>query len=323
MKSTKINTINFRVVYLLIALSMSSSGYGQSLYDFYLSSIRAARDCIASNDYYGAIKWCDDALGFNPRSSEGYFLRSSEAYFLSGLAKTFLKDFKGAQIDYLMATNHNPKNSDAFSKLGLIELQLKQYDNAIEHFNRAIGIKPNLEAATNLLNMFYDVQAQPALMNYYTKAIEKNPKDEIAYSFRGDLKVNLEDYKGALEDYTEAIKINPKANQVYSKRGQLRDKLKDYPGAIEDYTNVIKFDRKDKDAYLNRGIAKHKLQNYTGAIEDFDKLIKIYPKLAFVYYSRGLSKVELNQKESACSDFSKASELGYTEAYVAIKKHCQ
>ena len=40
------------------------------------------------------------------------------------------------------------------------------------------------------------------------------------------------------------------------------------------------------------------------------------------YYNRGLAKIQLGQKDSGCLDLSKAGELGYVEAYEAIKQYC-
>lgn len=72
--------------------------------------------------------------------------------------------------------------------------------------------------------------------------------------------------------------------------------------------------------YYNRGLAKEELKDYRGAIADYSTAIEIDPKYAITYYFRGLAKLKLGQKDS---DFSNAGELGYSDAYDAIKKNCQ
>jgi len=40
------------------------------------------------------------------------------------------------------------------------------------------------------------------------------------------------------------------------------------------------------------------------------------------YDNRGYAKYSLGDKDGACLDWSKAGELGYSDAYDAIKKYC-
>jgi hypothetical protein len=50
--------------------------------------------------------------------------------------------------------------------------------------------------------------------------------------------------------------------------------------------------------------------------------IAIDPNYGLAYYKRGLIKFFSGQKESGCLDLSKAGELGYADAYDAIKNYC-
>lgn len=75
-------------------------------------------------------------------------------------------------------------------------------------------------------------------------------------------------------------------------------------------------------AYYNRGLAKCALKDYVGTIADYNKVLEIDPMCANGYYDRGLVKIELGQNDSGCLDLRKAGELGFEEAYEAIKKFC-
>ena len=41
----------------------------------------------------------------------------------------------------------------------------------------------------------------------------------MAYSYRGDAKSNLQDYRGAIQDLNKAIELNPNNAKAYNLRG--------------------------------------------------------------------------------------------------------
>ena len=75
--------------------------------------------------------------------------------------------------------------------------------------------------------------------------------------------------------------------------------------------------------YFDKGVAKGEKGDFIGALNDLNKAIEINPNDALAYGNRGLSKIALGQKDSGCLDFSKAGEMGYMDAYDAIKEYCQ
>ena len=120
-------------------------------------------------------------------------------------------------------------------------------------------------------------------------------------------------------------KIIDKANvdiDAYIKTGNEKMDMQDYKGAIDDYSQAIKIDPNDTIPYMLRFDAKVKLEDYYGAKEDLTKVIEIDPNNVFAYYNRGLIEIVLNQDEKACIDFSKAGDLGEEKAYDKIKLYC-
>jgi len=68
----------------------------------------------------------------------------------------------------------------------------------------------------------------------YSKAIEIDPKNKLAYFNRGDLKKRLlVDYKGAIDDFSKAIEIDPNYTSAYYYRGETKKLTSDYRGAKE------------------------------------------------------------------------------------------
>ena len=65
------------------------------------------------------------------------------------------------------------------------------------------------------------------------------PKTTSEYRESGNIKLNSQDYQGAISDYTKAIEINPGFAEAYCNRGSAKSELKDYSGAISDYNKAI------------------------------------------------------------------------------------
>ena len=159
----------------------------------------------------------------------------------------------------------------------------------------------------------------------YNKIIELIPNESIAYYNRGIAKEALEDYRGAIADYNKALELNPYNANIYHGRGNVKFKLEDYRGAIADYNKIIDLypnHTMASIAYHSRGVIKEALEDYKGAIAEFTKAIELRPNYADPYFGRGLDKLKLGQKDEGCMDLSKAGELGYSKAYDYIKQHC-
>jgi tetratricopeptide (TPR) repeat protein len=160
-----------------------------------------------------------------------------------------------------------------------------------------------------------------ALLNL-NKALDKDPGFAQAYYLRGNIKVNFEDFHGAMKDYNSALEKNPKYAECFLARGNVKLGLQDYYGAIADYTSAISINENHVEAYYNRGKAKQFLQAYEDAINDCTKIIQINPKSIDAYYMRGLLRIDFGDPQNGCLDLSKAGELGDLKAYEAIKEKC-
>ena len=152
----------------------------------------------------------------------------------------------------------------------------------------------------------HDIKDYQGAIADYSKAIEINPQDVLAYNNRGNSRQKSNDYQGAFDDHNKAIAINPKFAPGYLNRGNTKQELKDFLGAITDYNKAIEINAQYVLAYSNRGNAKTELGDHQGGIADFNKAIEINPQFADAYSNRGISKSDLGDKQGAISDYNKA-----------------
>ena len=91
----------------------------------------------------------------------------------------------------------------------------------------------------------------PKAYEYYSKALDKAPKNAKIQFNRGDAFYHMEDYPKAAEDFEEAAK-DPRVKSAASyNAGNAYFKGSDFPKAIEKYRGVLLADPRDKEARYN------------------------------------------------------------------------
>jgi tetratricopeptide (TPR) repeat protein len=81
----------------------------------------------------------------------------------------------------------------------------------------------------------------------------------MGYMSRGLIKIEKEDFAGALRDFDMAIYLDPNNAFAYQNRGMVKQQLESYEAAIMDYNKAIDIDKQMASAYFNRAMAKEVL----------------------------------------------------------------
>ncbi|MEA5577859.1 tetratricopeptide repeat-containing serine protease family protein [Anabaena sp. UHCC 0451] len=194
----------------------------------------------------------------------------------------------------------------------------KQYNEAIENYNKALELDPRTSEVYLLRGGIYEEQKRLDLaITDYTQAININPNFAGAYNNRGNIYREQGKKELAIADYTQAININPKFPGVYSNRAQIYGEQGKKELAIADYTQAINLNNTDVTSYNNRGNIYRETGKINLAISDFNQAIKISPKSSFLWYNRGISYFEKKDYSRAFIDFNKAIEINpkFAESY--------
>jgi Flp pilus assembly protein TadD len=124
------------------------------------------------------------------------------------------------------------------------------------------------------------------------------------------------------QDTTSTENPNAVTALDYVKKGNIQLDLKNYKDALTLLDKAIEMDTENGEAYAYRGMAKLQLKDYKGAVTDFDAAVKLIPDYGEVYDLRGVAKGELGDKVGACEDWNQAFALGFNNAYNLIEKFC-
>lgn len=143
----------------------------------------------------------------------------------------------------------------------------------------------------------------------YTKAIELDPKQALAFNNRGFAYYTKKNYDLALKDYDQAIALNPNFALAYNNRGDAYFQRKEYDRAQADYNKAIVLKTDYYLAYHNRGLTYYEQKNYDQAINDFNKAISLKANFAAAYNSRGNALFRKREFDLAINDYNKAVEV--------------
>ncbi len=252
----------------------------------------------------------------------------SALMLVESLAKLGINVGERSSVNSRATRQQSPINADEYFISGVNKL-IEPGDNvlagkrlALQYFSKAIQLNPRYEYAYFMRGIIYQqVEEYQRSLADYSQAILINPNLQGAYYNRAILKCDkLNDCRGALADYNQAIAINSKYDEAYNARANLKyNELKDFPGALADYNQAISINPKYAEAYNNRGSLKYsELNDSSGALTDFNQAISINPKYADAYKNRAILKADkLNDIQGALSDYNQAISIDpkYTAVY--------
>jgi tetratricopeptide (TPR) repeat protein len=198
-----------------------------------------------------------------------------------------------------------------------------RYDAAVATWTKAIELgtlgKDNLAIAYIRRGVAYREKKQyDRAIEDYNKAIELNPGDARVYVGRAAVYSMNGQYDRVVEDCSKALELDPKLADAYINRGRAYFGKQQYDRAIEDYNKAIDLDPKYARGYHNRGNAYIGKKQYSRAIEDYNKAIELDQKYAASYYNKACVYSLMNNTQESCRWLGTAVEKGFTD-WNAIK----
>ncbi|MFH1403484.1 MAG: AAA family ATPase [Candidatus Altiarchaeota archaeon] len=110
----------------------------------------------------------------------------------------------------------------------------------------------------NLGNDYYKINEFDKAIEHYNKALELRPDLLETYFNRGLAYTRKQMYDKALEDMTKVIELNPNLAEAYYTRGLIHEYKMDYERAIGDYDKALEVDPKYSKAETQRDVARNK-----------------------------------------------------------------
>jgi len=128
------------------------------------------------------------------------------------------------------------------------------------------------------------------------------------YVVKGNNKMLLGDFKGAMLEYTKAIMIDPQFPYSYTSRGAAKMELHDYEGVIQDCLQALRL-------HFSAEVESEK----KAALKGFKKTTDPNPVYSKIYSMIGTAKLLLGNREEALLNLNSARLLGNADAYDIMK----
>lgn len=236
-------------------------------------------------------------------------------YFFFGLLEDELKNYDQSTKYYeksLELETNNEYKSDCENNIGANYKEQKNFTEAIKHYTASINYFPLALTYKNRGRIFADEMKDysTAIMDF-NKAIELDGKYLDAYWRRASAYYNLKNYSAALKDYKKVLELDSEQKKIYYSLGACYQNMKIYSTAIDYYTKYLYFYPNDKWAYNYRGFCCGQIGDYGTAAANFTSAIMIDQNFALAYHNRGVTYKKLGSTEQANQDFARARQLGY------------
>ncbi len=179
---------------------------------------------------------------------------------------------------FLKAIEINPNNVELYTDLGKLYRNMDQQDKAEAVFKKSIDIDPtyDLTYSYGLGFLYFDQKRFLESEQMFLKALELNPRSEMAHMGLGDLYREMGRYEESEKRYQEAFAINPQS-ESYLGLGWLYIHEKRYEEAVEVLHLYLKNIREKGEVYYTMGHAYVGLENFDKARNAFTRAVELNP----------------------------------------------
>ncbi len=150
-----------------------------------------------------------------------------------------------APSDILSHIHLENDSSDKPNRLCFASERLNILNNStesLESLKQAIKLDPNNSTALHLLAAMMNKQNSPECVKFYEKSFEINNRSYLACSGLGNFNLKTNQLVKAENYYTRAIEINPKRSaKIYKNRAFLREKQDKNSDAKKDLQSYLKY----------------------------------------------------------------------------------
>ncbi|NNE26408.1 MAG: tetratricopeptide repeat protein [Saprospiraceae bacterium] len=265
-------------------------------------------------EYELAINDLERAIDLDPNIPEYYHL----------LSDTYMDNYRSKEAMEVMVKAGDQFGERIPTLLKLSETQyiLKQYEPSLFTVAKILTIDNEHPEAYFMMGLnFRALDEVEKAINAFQTATELNPELVDAWLILGKLFENRNNDL-ALQYYEAAINVNPDMPETWHSKAFFLQNNGRIEDAIEVYRQINTIDRYYMDAYLNAGILYLEIDSLQPAYEQFNIMINLKSQNFIGHYYRGIVNEAMGNIEAAKTDFQNTLNLkpDYAKAQIALKR---
>lgn len=315
--------------------NLGKEAYNKENYDQAIERLNAAATVRPADaeifyylgDSYSAKKQYKEAIDAYVRAMKiDENMATEENYFNLGYAYESTQDNSNAFGIYQKALAKKSDSFETLTHLGDVSSKLGQWKDAIDAYERASTLNPNIEDPEVFFNWGI---AYVNTSRQYEKAAPKFEKavalkiENIseayfqlgrAYKFTGRFAEAVEAYKKQLEKKGD----DDNAFWAYSDLGEIYSfELPNREAALDAYQGAVRVNKKDHEAWFNLGAAQNNMSRYRETAESYNQAATLEPNNPEYRLRLGRAYWRLQRYSEAIDTLGKAIELAprLSEAY--------
>ena len=167
------------------------------------------------------------------------------------------------------------KQAEALSKEAEKSFDQKNYRNAIDQFAQSLAVVPtNPDAHLKLAYSHYFLKEYDPALSELNIAAQQGVKPIEIAKLRYYLRMQKQDYNGALADVRELLKVQPNNPEYVLAEADINSALGDDKSALDAYQRAVAQNPGNANLYYKIALIQAKLGNTTGQITAAEEAIK-------------------------------------------------
>ncbi len=300
---------------LVAACDQSPLDKAASLREHYHNQYAVANEALEDRDFQAALDFYTRLIEQQPQNADAYARRGYVHY-------QYGEDLLALQ-DYATALDIEPGLARAHAGRALVYASMGERQQALRHVLKIDNrVRHDADIYVMLGRTYYWLKEYDDALNLYDEALDLDPELFQAYSGRGLVYTALGDYGSASKDFNAALDIREDYG-VYNNLAVLSDQLGHYDQAITNFQNAVALNPEFAVGYANLGLAYINMWDFQTAETQCQESLKLDEYNCAAHYCLGRVYKASNDTdllEQALRHYTQVLEYGceyFNENYIA------
>ncbi len=235
-------------------------------------------------------------------------IEPGNAHALKGIE--VIKGQADSEEQLLSSLVDDPNDISALYTLGVQANNDRQYEKAIDYFQKVLTLKPDhINALIEQAYAYNYLQNDNQAIACYQTILDLHPNNLQAIRSLASVYFAKADYRKAKEYFTQASQIEPENYKNFYSLGLIASYEKEFTAALTFFEQALAISPYQKESLIGQAYVLDQLGRTEESIACYQKIIEIDPAYASAYSSLGILYNKLGKPEEAEKNYLLAVQL--------------